>query len=199
MTTGRLLLTLEHPAQARRSALQNALPSLLVRAPQTSLRVRPPVDSTSGRLHRARMSAHACLPCSHSSRRSVPFKGCRHVHAMIDALSTAPQRAGEAADEWCWPSALVGGGAALGESVDACASAAGARLGCGDGGAAATSLGCWSRECGGSRRLSRAGQGGVCGRVQRSACEDGTGSPGGLCGRRVNLGCAEGRSGRVRA
>ena len=47
------------------------------------------------------------------------------MHAMIDALSTAPQRAGEAADEWCWPSALVGGGAALGESVDACASAAG--------------------------------------------------------------------------
>ena len=118
---------------------------------------RPPSE---GAVTRERM-------CDESSacRRSPSRTPRAALRCSRHALSTASQRAGEAVDEWCWPSALVGGGVALGESVDACASAAGARLGCGDGGAAATFLGCWSRECGGSRRLSRAGQGGVCGRV----------------------------------
>ena len=61
--------------------------------------------------------------------------------------------------------------------MDVCTSAAGARLGCGDGGMAAVTLRFWSRECGRSRRPSRVGQGCVFERLKRSACEGGTGSP----------------------
>eukprot|EP00966_Prymnesium_polylepis_P188684 4372312-Prymnesium_polylepis.1 len=74
------MLILAWPTEERRSTLQNALRSLLGRASQISLRVRPPVHSTSttsGRHHRARMTADACPP--NSTRLSIYCGAQRRV------------------------------------------------------------------------------------------------------------------------
>eukprot|EP00966_Prymnesium_polylepis_P039595 918630-Prymnesium_polylepis.1 len=79
-----------------------------------------------------RLSAHACPPCSHSSRRSVPFKGSRHG---ARDFSRAVRRRADGIDcsDGCGETApgeqfdITG----LDRQVGVCASAA---QGCGDGG-----------------------------------------------------------------